>query len=136
MEFRENALTYNEYKDLRASMGWADFGRGASEKALSAGYCVAAFDGEKPVAMGRLITDGLYRLIVDVVVRPEYQRKGLGSRIVKKLAEYRESITPVGGRISLTLLSNPGIEEFYEKQGFKTLPDKNTGSGMRKVIHK
>ena len=83
-----------------------------------------------------MIGDGLYFLIVDVVVRPEYQGRGIGSQIMDKLIAYAEQQTPIGGRVSVQLLADVGKEEFYIKKGFRQLPHEYCGAGMRKVIKK
>ena len=74
--------------------------------------------------------------IVDVVVRPEHQRKGVGSRILDLILEHVSRQTPQGGRSSVQLIAEKGKEEFYLKKGFKMLPHESCGSGMRKVIRK
>ena len=38
-------------------------------------YTVTAVDGNQTVGMGRLIGDGMYYMIVDIVVHPTYQKK-------------------------------------------------------------
>ena len=86
--------------------------------------------------MGRVIGDGLYYMIVDVIVQPAYQHKGIGSRIVGMMVEYVDKETPAGGRSSIQLIAEKGKEMFYGKMGFKSIPNDFCGSGMRKVIHK
>ena len=91
---------------------------------------------ENNIAMGRIIGDGLYFTIVDVVVHPDYQGKGLGTLIIQKLMEYIGQGVPAGGRVSIQLISEKGKEDFYVKQGFKLIPHENCGSALRKVICK
>lgn len=86
--------------------------------------------------MGRLIGDGLYYLIVDVVVIPEFQGKGIGSRIIDMLLKYVDGKLPEGGRASVQLISEKGKEDFYIRKGFKIIPHEFCGSGMRKVVRK
>ena len=86
--------------------------------------------------MGRLIGDGIYYLIVDVVVRPEYQGQGIGSKIIDMLLEYVEENTPSGGRSSVQLVAEKGKEAFYLNKGFKLIPHEFCGSGMRKIVRK
>ena len=66
--------------------------------------------------MGRLIGDGIYYLIVDIVVEPEYQGKRIGSNIVDMLLTYVENQTSVGGRSSVQLIAEQGKEGFYIKK--------------------
>ena len=75
-------------------------------------------------------------MIVDVVVHPVFQKCGIGTNIMNMLLKYVEKKTPTGGRSSVQLVAEKGKEPFYEKLGFKTIPNEFCGSGMRKVIHK
>lgn len=137
MEYCENRLTYQDYAALRSSVGWDNH----AEEQVSASirnslYSVTVVGNNSTVAMGRLIGDGIYYLIVDVVVRPEFQGMGIGSKIMDMLLAYVEDRTPAGGRSSVQLIAEKGKENFYIKKGFKLIPHEFCGSGMRKVIRK
>ena len=137
MEYLENSLTYQEYISLRSSVGWNNF----AEEQVSASinnsiYAIKVVENDNAVAMGRLIGDGIYYLLVDVVVSPEFQGKGIGSKIIDMLLAYVDNKTPVGGRSSVQLTAEQGKEEFYIKKGFKLIPHEFCGSGMRKIIRK
>lgn len=137
MEYIENSLTYQEYISLRNSVGWNNFAEEQVINSISNSiYDVKVIDDNKTIAMGRLIGDGLYYLVVDVVVKPEYQRKGIGSKIIDFLIKYIEDNTPVDGRSSVQLISEQGKEAFYVRKGFKYIPNEFCGSAMRKVIRK
>lgn len=137
MEYRENSLTYQEYISLRSSVGWNNFAKEQVSDSISNSiYNITAIENDKAIAMGRLIGDGIYYLIVDVVVNPEFQGRGIGSKIIDMLLAYVEKRTPVGGRSSVQLIAEQGKEEFYIKKGFKLIPHEFCGSGMRKVIRK
>ena len=50
---------------------------------------VSVYDESKAVAMARIIGDmGLNYYIKDVVVRPEYQNKGIGKMIINELMKF------------------------------------------------
>lgn len=137
MEFKENSLCYEDYCALRTSVGWTNFSEEQTRKALRRSICtVTAVDGSGAIAMGRLVGDGMYFTIVDVVVHPACQRKGIGSRIMNMLIDFVEKETPPGGRSSIQLISEKGKEPFYEGLGFKLIPHEFCGSGMRKIIRK
>lgn len=137
MNYKENALYYKDYCKLRESVQWANFSKTQTEKSLKNSlYTVAAETDNQVVGMGRLIGDGMYYIIVDIVVQPAYQKKGIGSRIFDMIVEYVDRETPVGGRSSIQLIAEKGTETFYEKKGFKIIPHEFCGSGMRKVIYK
>lgn len=137
MEYKENALCYEEYCSLRESVGWLLFPKEQMEKALNNSvYTVIAVEDGKTVGMGRLLGDGMYYLMVDVVVCPAYQKKGIGRNIMNRLIDYVNQETPIGGRSSIQLIAEKGKEPFYEALGFKRIPHEYCGAGMRKVIHK
>ena len=124
------------YHDLRASVDWAVFCREQSEAALkNSCFCVVAKDGDNTVAMGRVVGDGMYYTIVDVMVKPHYQGQKIGSAIVNKLVDLMNAGIPEGGRTSIQLIAAPGKEGFYVKQGFKVLPNEDSGPALRKVIY-
>lgn len=137
MEYQENVLCYEDYFRLRESVGWTNFSKEQTQAALSNSlYTVAVFENSQAVGMGRLIGDGMYLVIADIVVNPVYQGKGIGSKIVSMLIEYTTKELPDGGRTSIQLISEKGKEPFYEKLGFKRIPNDFCGSGMKMVIRK
>lgn len=137
MEYQENVLCYEDYCRLRESVGWTNFSKEQTQAALSnCLYTVAVFENSQAVGMGRLIGDGMYLVIADIVVNPVYQGKGIGSKIVSMLIEYTTKELPDGGRTSIQLISEKGKEPFYEKLGFKRIPNDFCGSGMKMVIRK
>ena len=137
MEYQENVLCYEDYCRLRESVGWTNFSKEQTQAALSNSlYTVAVFENSQAVGMGRLIGDGMYLVIADIVVNPVYQGKGIGSKIVSMLIEYTTKELPDGGRTSIQLISEKGNEPFYEKLGFKRIPNDFCGSGMKMVIRK
>ena len=137
MTIIENRLDYETYIALRKAVGWNNFCREQVEKAIDHSYySVVLQENGDSIAMGRIIGDGLYFTIVDVVVHPDYQGKGLGTSIIQKLIEHIEQEILVGGRVSIQLISEKGKEDFYVKQGFKLIPHENCGPALRKVICK
>ena len=137
LEYLEIQLTYETYYKLRQSVGWNNFLEEQTRVALNNScYSLVVLDKGIFVGMARIIGDGLYYTIVDVVVSPEYQGRGIGRSLVEGLLKYIDNKTPLGGRVSIQLIAVKGKEEFYEKFGFKLIPNENSGSGMRKVINK
>ncbi len=99
MEYRENDLTYQEYISLRSSVGWNNFAKEQVSKSINNSmYSVTVVENGETIAMGRLLGDGIYFMIVDIVVNPEFQGKGIGSKIVDMLLIYVDDMTPIGGR--------------------------------------
>ena len=87
----------------------------------SCAVCVAYCDG-KAAGMGRALGDGVSdAYIQDVVVDPEFRRRGVGGAIVRALAAElrRRGVDWIG------LVGAPGTEEFYRSLGL-TAPENFT----------
>ena len=137
MEYKENMLCYEDYCRLRESVDWLVFSKEQTEKAINNSlYTVIAVENNQTVGMGRLIGDGMYFIIADIIVYPAYQKNGIGSKIIDRMIEYVNNLTPINGRSSIQLIAEKGKETFYEKMGFKIVPHEFCGSGMRKIIRK
>ena len=77
-------------------------------------YVRMAYENDKLVGFGRTVDDGRYcALIVDLLVDPEYQRKGIGKTILKGLTD------DLVGYTFTSLTATIGKEPFYQKQGWK-----------------
>ena len=146
--FKENQLDYETYYILRKSVKWNNWSKEQAEIALkNSYYTVTVFDNTVAIGMGRVVGDGnniihiqttirIYFMIMDIVVKPEYQRMGIGSTIIHMLLEHIEKNMCVGSRVSVQLISEPDKEQFYIKQGFKLIPHEYCGPALRKVIYK
>lgn len=65
------------------------------------------------IGAGRVLADGLdCAYIADVAVHPQYQRRGIGKAIIRKLVALAE------GHKKIILYANPGTEGFYRDLGF------------------
>ena len=74
--------------------------------------CCFVYHGTQLIAAGRALSDGEYfAFICDIVVLPEFQRQGIGTRIVNALSE-RSTAEKV------LLACVIGQEDFYRKLGF------------------
>lgn len=78
-------------------------------------FVMAAYDGDRLVGFGRIVTDGLLRAMVyDLITDPEYQGSGVGSEVLMRLVEKcLES-----GIRDIQLFCARGRRRFYEKRGF------------------
>jgi len=82
-------------------------------------FRVSVWDGDKVVAMARMNGDlGLNYYIKDVVVRPEYQGRGIGRLLVEELLKFIDDNGVPGTEIFVELCAMPEKIPFYEKFGF------------------
>lgn len=133
----ENDLSANEYNNLRSRIGWDTKDIDIVQNAIRKSVIIkkATFKN-KTVGMARAIGDGIYYLIVDVLVDPEYQKNGIGKKLIEEIEKEVENRTRKGQKCSINLVSINGKEEFYEKCGFKKIPFDYTGYGMIKRIER
>lgn len=133
----ENTITAKVYNELRNSIGWDSKAEELVNEAIknSAVVKLIKYDN-KAVGMERAIGDGLYYLVVDVVVNKEYQGKGIGKKLIYEIVKEIEDRMKDGQKVSINLMSMQGKEEFYEKCGFKKVPFDYTGFGMIRRIEK
>ena len=122
LKIRHNELTAEEFCELWASV-WGEppsleQTRLAMQHTL---FRVSVFDGGILVAMARVIGDmGLDYYIKDVVVRPEYQHKGIGRLLIEELLRFVRDHGIKGTEIFVELCAMPDKMPFYEKLGFDT----------------
>jgi len=113
MIYTKKKISYTDYVRLRESVNWNNFNKEQTEKCLkNTLYSIEVIDDNIIIGIGRLIGDGMYYMMVDIIVEPSYQGKGIGSNIVNKLVEYVHRETPVGGRSSIQLIAEKGKESF------------------------
>lgn len=81
-----------------------------TQTALSKTINITAYDEGLLIGCLRILTDGYYfGTITELLVLPEYQKRGVGS----KLLELARASTPT----TLYFGAQPGVEPFYEKNG-------------------
>ncbi|MCQ2468990.1 MAG: GNAT family N-acetyltransferase [Ruminococcus sp.] len=82
-------------------------------------FRVSVYDGEKVVAMARMNGDmGFDYYIKDVIVRPEYQGKGIGRLLINELMKFINNNGIKDTEIFVELCAMPDKIPFYEKFGF------------------
>lgn len=132
----ENGLTADIYEELRDKVDFQHYDKTDVEQALALTlYTVVIWDDKQPVGMGRVVGDGKVAFFFkDIVVHPEYAKRGIGRMIMNQLMEYVQQNSC--NNAYLALLSTPGKEAFYEKFNFQVRPCKGLGSGMSQYISK
>lgn len=131
LTIKHNELTAEEFISLWESV-WdgaptLEQTRLAVEHTL---FRVSIYDEEEVIAMARMIGDmGLCYYIKDVVVRPEYQKQGIGRMLIDELLNFIRENGVSGTDIFVELCAMPDKIPFYEKFGFSA----NEAQRLRKM---
>ncbi len=127
-----DTLTAEEYGDLRNSVGWREIPAHQTERGIrNSLHIVCARDAGKVVGLTRVVGDGGYTTVIaDVMVRPEYQGRGIGKTMVSKALEWIKSSMEPGDKVLVYLMAAKGRESFYSQFGFLERPNGRYGAGM------
>lgn len=118
----------DQYFNLFETTGWNEkykLNQEELNKAVAnSQFTVSAYDGNRLVGFGRLVTDGiLHAMIYEMIVSLDYQRKGIGAEILKMLI----SKCKENNIRDIQLFCAKGKRAFYEKNGFEARPDDAPG---------
>jgi ribosomal protein S18 acetylase RimI-like enzyme len=117
----EPYIHYNneEISLLYRSVGWTSYLR--REELLQEAYAaslltLAAYDGERLCGIVRGVGDGVSVLYIqDLLVLPEYQRRGIGSKLLEQML----GAFPDVNQTVLLADDTEAATAFYEKAGFR-----------------
>jgi len=119
VQYRSNAegVSWESVQKLIIEVGWPE--RPIKDIVSSFGkssFIRFAYLGDDLVGFGRTIDDGqYYGMVVDLIVSPKHQRKGIGSTILRQLSEEMKHFYTV------SLIAAPGKNEFYERAGWEQM---------------
>lgn len=124
IEIKEYSI-YDEEEILAlySSVGWTaytdrpDTLKNGFENSL---LCLAAYEGGQIVGIVRVVGDGYTIIFIqDILVNPEYQRKGIGTLLVQSVLERFDKVR----QIELTTDEMPSTLAFYESLGFRKMSE-------------
>ena len=123
----ERAPSPDEYRRLRASVGWNELSADGIRAGLSGSlYSVVLERDHVAVGCGRVVGDGgVYFYVQDVIVVPELQGLGWGARIMDAVMDYLGASVRPGSFIGL--MAAKDVEGFYLRYGFERRPDDRPG---------
>ncbi|MFH2039742.1 MAG: GNAT family N-acetyltransferase [Chloroflexota bacterium] len=126
--FNLTSPSLEQYFNLFETTGWNHDYQATQEELFRAisnsQYCVAAYNAEKLIGFGRILTDGvLHAIIFDLIVQPEFQLQGIGTMILQKLIEWCNE----NHIRDIQLFCASGKQTFYEKNGFVIRPSDAPG---------
>ena len=112
-----------EIADLYASVGWTAYTDNLP--ALKRGFeksllVLAAYEGERLIGILRAVGDGETIVFVqDLLVHPAYQRRGVGTALLKRLQERYASVR----QTELITDDTQKAAAFYRAAGFRPLSE-------------
>ena len=116
---------------LYASVGWTNYTdkpemlRKSYENSL---LTLGAYDGDKLVGVIRTVGDGFSVVFVqDILVFPEYQRKGIGTQLLQEIMERFSSVY----QLELMTDNSPKTISFYQSVGLVKADDMGCCAFMR-----
>ncbi len=119
MEIREyKKFRLDEIVNLYRRVGWTNYLERAHilEQAYAGSLCVlGAFESDQLVGIIRAVGDGQTIVFVqDIIVLPEYQRKGIGTKLLKTLMEKYHDVY----QMELLTDNTEKTKAFYRSVGF------------------
>ena len=119
-------VTFSQRKDfdptklvqLYACAPWASMRTldGTRQMLASTDIAISAWDGDRLVGFGRVLTDYVYRASIwDVIVHPDYQGQDIGTQIMDRILHH-----PDLKQVELFWLCTRDKQAFYEKLGFSS----------------
>lgn len=109
--------------NLYQSVGWTNYleRTGILEEAYANSLCVlGAYDSDRLVGIIRAVGDGQTIVFVqDIIVLPEYQRKGIGTKLLKAVVEKYKDVY----QIELLTDNTEKTKTFYRSVGFTASDD-------------
>ncbi len=108
---------------LYSAVGWKNYTEHPEMLKNAFGHSLltlGAYDGDRLVGMIRTVGDGFSVVFVqDVLVLPEYQRKGIGTQLLRTILERFSSVY----QIQLLTDNTPKTNAFYRSVGFVKADD-------------
>jgi len=113
---------YTLYNDL----GWNDFLKLSPEELLVAmkqsWYSIYVYSGEKVVATGRIVSDGIINAyLCGLGVDPNFRNLGIGTEIIRRLVMHC-----IENNLHIQFFCEENLIPYYEKKGFEIF-----ATGMR-----
>lgn len=132
MEIREYTdFKIDQIRELYDAVGWTSYTDDIY--ALIKGYenslkILAAFEDDKLLGLIRAVGDGYTIIFIqDILVLPEYQRKGIGKTLINGMLDLYPNVR----QIELTTDIDPKTIGFYSSQGFEKFSELGCCGFMR-----
>jgi predicted GNAT family N-acyltransferase len=133
-----NSITVDELNGLRKLAGWKTIEKELAQKTIeNALFLITAVYNKEVIGVARVCGDGGYTIIItDVIVKPEYQGKGIGKKFLQEIMKFIKTNLKDGQEAFVNLMAAKGKESFYKQFGFTERPNDDLGAGMTQWVGK
>lgn len=120
MDYRVNEkIPVLNLADLRQSVGWNRMEQELGNPKLQDFLTIACYDNSELIGYVCVVSNGvLDAYIQDLMVRPDYQNKGIGTELMNKAISY---IKEKGIYMISVIYGEEELRSFYERFGFYTM---------------
>lgn len=116
-------INIQDIDDIFESFGWHKRTSEKWQKLIErSSFCVQVLNNEKTIGFGRVLDDGDYCMIYDVVVHPDFQKQGVGYMVMNEIMNYINQNNFTTVRL-FYWKENTNLPRFYEKFGFQKMPN-------------
>lgn len=131
MEIRTN-ISASDFNEMREAVNWKQISIEQLDKALqNTMVTIGIYENYKIVAMGRLIGDySCKAMLTDIIVKPEYQKKGYGKLVVTQILNICRKKLSIGEKLCIEATPTAHNKDFYVNCGMKYLPEEQDGVFM------
>lgn len=120
MDYRLNEeISVLTLADLRQSVGWNRMEQELGNPQLQDFLTIACYDNLELIGYVSVVSNGvLDAYIQDLMVRPDYKNKGIGTELMNKVISH---IKEKGIYMISVIYGEEGLKSFYERFGFYTM---------------
>ena len=124
-----NSIKPEDFISIRESVGWNKLNHNQIEKALkNSMFNISVYDKELCIGVGRIVGDKVLKgMLTDIMIRPNYQGKGIGKLIVIELIKELTDEILEGESFQLEASPTNNNRNFYIKCGLKYKPENQDG---------
>ena len=112
-----------EILSLYASVGWTNYCRHPEmlRNAFGGSLCIlGAYEEDRLIGLIRAVGDGYSSVLIqDILVHPDYQRRGIGSALMTEMLKKFAHVY----QIQLATDNTEKTKAFYRSQGFRTMEE-------------
>ena len=122
-------IEVKDFVRIREELKWNSIAENLVEKDIKGSMInISIFDNNTCIGMGRIVGDGALKgMLTDIMVSPNYQKKGVGKLVVTSLIKELENMVKDGDCFQLEASPTASNREFYIKCGLKYKPENQDG---------